>query len=159
MTAITTHPIVADVPELFLLGRTRCRLLVRGEQTAGEVAVVDGHMPAGDRVPLHRHREEDETFIVLEGRTRFLVADEIFELGPGQAATVPRGAPHAYRVLDDGPARWLTVVAPARFDAFVAELGRPVDGPVLPEPTLERVAEVAARHGIEILGPPPAELE
>ena len=145
----------------WLLGRTRCRILLSGEDTGGEVAVVDGVMPAGDRTPLHLHRLEDETFVLLEGRARFLVGDEVLELGPGGSATAPRGVPHAYHVLE--PTRWLTVVTGrAGFDRFVEDLGRPVvdpAGPTEPSPELERVTAVAALHDIEILGPPPAELD
>jgi len=144
----------------WLLGETRCKILVGGEQTGREVAVVDGVLPADDRTPLHVHHHEDETFVVLAGRARFLVGGELFELGPGQSATAPRGIPHAYRALE--PSRWLTVVTGrVGFDRFVEDLGRPVvdpAGPTEPSPDLGRVVAVAGAHDIEVLGPPPAEL-
>ena len=116
-------------------------------------------MPAGDRTPLHRHTQEDETFVVLDGRARFLVGDDLLEVGAGTSLTAPRGVPYAYLTLE--PARWLTVVTGlAGFDRFV-DLGRPVTdlaGPAEPEPDLDRVVAVAAVHDIEILGPPPAAL-
>ncbi len=31
----------------WLLGSTRCKILVAGKDTGGEIAVVDGRMPAG----------------------------------------------------------------------------------------------------------------
>jgi quercetin dioxygenase-like cupin family protein len=145
----------------WLLGSTRCKILVAGEDTGGEIAVVDGRMPAGDRSPLHRHADEDESFVVLEGRARVLVGDEVRELCAGDTAMIPRGAPHAYLTLE--PTRWIVVATGrARFDRFVEDLGRPVTdlaGPTEPEPALDRVAAVAALHDIEVLGPPPAVLE
>ncbi len=118
-------------------------------------------MPAGDRSPLHLHPHEDETFVMLEGRARFVVGDEVVELVAGQSATGPRGVPHAYHVLE--PTRWVVVATGAAgFDRFVEDLGRPVTdlaGPSEPEPPLDRVAAVAAVHDINILGPPPTELD
>ena len=144
----------------WLLGTTRCKVLVAGEDTGGEIAVVDAVMPAGDRAPLHVHPHEDESFVVLEGRARLLVGDEVLELAAGQSATAPRGVPHAYRVLE--PTRWIVVATGrAGFDRFVEDLGRPVTdlaGPTEAEPPLDRVAAVAAVHDIEVLGPPPAAL-
>ena len=42
----------------------------------------------------HRHADEDELFLVLEGRLRILLRDGEIELGPGQLAVVPRGVEH-----------------------------------------------------------------
>jgi hypothetical protein len=55
----------------------------------------------------------------------------------------------------------LDVNAPAGFDRFVAATARPADSLTLPPPPesaadLERLAAVAAEHGIELLGPPGA---
>lgn len=64
--------------------------------------------------------------------------------------------PHTVRVDED--ARWLITSTPAGFEAFVRAIGtsEPAE---LPSP--EELTRVAARCGIEILGPPgmlPAEL-
>jgi hypothetical protein len=53
----------------------------------------------------------------------------------------------------------LAISSPAGFERFVAEAGRPAESLTLPPreespPGLERVAEIAAEHGIELLGPP-----
>ena len=47
----------------------------------------------------HKHEEEDEFFLVLEGRLDIELEDRTVTLEPGQAFTVPRGVmhlPHAY---------------------------------------------------------------
>lgn len=42
----------------------------------------------------HAHAEEDELFLVLTGRLRLELEDGAIELGPLQAAVVPRGVRH-----------------------------------------------------------------
>ena len=42
----------------------------------------------------HRHAEEDELFLVLEGRLRILFRDGEATLGPGELLVVPRGVEH-----------------------------------------------------------------
>jgi mannose-6-phosphate isomerase-like protein (cupin superfamily) len=133
------------------------RVRVDGESSGGTLAVVELEGRCGDMPPLHVHRREDEAFYVLEGRLSLHLPDGSVELGPGQAAFAPRDVPHAYRVESE-TARWLGVATPAGFDEFVREAGEPAPGDVLPpegrahDP--ERLAAIAARHEIELLGPP-----
>jgi len=42
----------------------------------------------------HRHAEEDELFLVLEGRLAIHLRDRVVELEPGQLFIVPRGVEH-----------------------------------------------------------------
>jgi hypothetical protein len=42
-----------------------------GQQTNGSMVVVVGTSPPGGGPPSHRHRNEDEMFIVLEGKSDF----------------------------------------------------------------------------------------
>jgi quercetin dioxygenase-like cupin family protein len=133
------------------------RVLVDGETSGGTIAVVELEGRRGDMPPLHVHRREDETFYVLEGRLSLHLPDGSIELGPGGAAFAPRDVPHVYRV-ESPTARWLGIAAPAGFEAFVREAGEPAPEDVLPpegrahDPA--RLAEIAGRHGIELLGPP-----
>src|SRR5262245_21502032 len=55
----------------------------------GEVGYLQGP-------PLHVHREQDDTLFVLEGVLTVQVRDELFDLGPGDFATVPPGIPHTF---------------------------------------------------------------
>jgi len=42
----------------------------------------------------HHHEEEDELFLVVEGRLRIELREGGVELGPGELAVVPRGVEH-----------------------------------------------------------------
>ena len=133
------------------------RVLVDGEASGGTIAVVEIQARRGDMPPLHVHRREDEIFSVLEGTLSLHQPGGSIELGPGQAAFAARDVPHVYRVESE-TARWLAIAAPAGFDAFVREVGEPAPEETLPpegrvhDPA--RIAEIGARYGIELLGPP-----
>ena len=135
------------------------RVLVDGETTDGTVAVVELEGRRGDMPPLHVHRREDEIFYVLDGRLSLHLPDGAMELDAGGAAFAPRHVPHVYRVESE-TARWLGIAAPAGFEAFVREAGEPAPEDTLPpegrvhDPA--RLGEIAARYGIELLGPPGA---
>jgi quercetin dioxygenase-like cupin family protein len=131
-----------------------------GEQTGGSFSQVESIDPRGTATPLHRHRNEEESFYVIEGELSVLVDGEWLELSAGDFALVPRGVPHAYVVRSE-QARMLVTFSPAGFEAAFADLG--VDVATSPEPPVETVipspAEIAqafAPYGCEILGPPPA---
>ena len=126
----------------------------------GTFALLELAARPGDTVPLHTH-DEDETFTVLDGELTLEVDGARSVVGAGRSLTVPSGARHAYLVTSATAARWLVLTAPGRFAGFVEEVGRPA-GDGLPEPAgppspeqAASLAEVAARHGIEILGPTP----
>ena len=133
------------------------RVLVDGEASGGTIAVVESEARRGDMPPLHVHRREDEIFYVLDGKLWLHQPDGSIELGPGQAAFAVRDVPHTYRVESE-TARWLVIANPAGFDAFVREVGEPAPEEVLPPEgrvhDVGRIAEISARYGIELLGPP-----
>jgi quercetin dioxygenase-like cupin family protein len=133
---------------------------VDGTASEERYALVEIAAPAGDQSPLHLHRDADEAFYVVDGELTLWAGDRQVVLRAGESFNAPRGIAHAYRVTSDGPARWITSVSPAGFERFVRAAGRPaarrelpvLDGP----PDVERLARLAAEHGIDILGPPGA---
>ena len=42
----------------------------------------------------HSHRDEDEMFLVVDGRVDIELRDEVVSLGPGELCVVPRGVEH-----------------------------------------------------------------
>ena len=106
----------------------------------------------------HVHRRHTDAFYVLEGELELVCGGERSVARAGAFAFLPRGVAHTFRVSSPQPARMLVTSAPARFDAFVRELGEPAAREELPvldgPPDVERLVAVAAKHGVEILGPP-----
>jgi len=155
MSTEIASPARTGEPRWFI--HSLARVLVDDAATEGRSALVENTGPRGDMPPLHVHHRDDETFVVVEGTLRAWVGDREVLVGPGEAAFLPRGVPHTYRV-ESAEARWLVFSAPAGFERFVIEASVPASGPGLPPADIEvdpgRLAEIAAGHGIEILGPP-----
>lgn len=133
------------------------RIHLRGGEVGGRLSIVEFTAPPGDMPPLHRHDREDELFYVLDGRVAVHQPGRRQEGERGTAMLAERHVPHAYEVLGSAPATFLVVATPAGFEEFVAEVARNAGGPGLPdsgEPDPEKMAAVAMRYGIELLGPP-----
>lgn len=129
------------------------------EMTNGAFGLVDNwEMPPGFASPYHRHHREDESFYVVKGEIAFVIDGKWQRVGPGAFVFGPRGVPHGFKVVGDKPAQMLLQATPGGFEQFVLELGRPLDAPVAP-PDIPKMIEVAARYGIDILGPLPEEPE
>ena len=123
------------------------------------VSVIMHEVPSGDGPPLHVHRAEDEIFFVVEGELKLKLGDETLLAGPGRSLLIPRGVPHAYKVMSAGNARFLTMTR-GGFENLVRESSRPAEGEGLPafaEPTPEQqeaLAKIASANGVDMVGPP-----
>ena len=125
------------------------------------LTAVEFRAPVGFGPPPHRHQDEDELFVVLDGEVRFFAGDTESIAGRGSTVFLPHGLVHGFQVVSD-EARFLTITGSVAgtptFDQMVRALGTPLDEPVIPEPVhidATRVADVCREHGIEIVGPPP----
>jgi mannose-6-phosphate isomerase-like protein (cupin superfamily) len=120
------------------------RFLVTGEETGGAYFAMEAIVPAGGGPPLHIHRNEDETFYVVEGRVDFRLGDDLVTAGPGDFVNVPRGRVHNFHNPGPDPMRMILTFTPAGIEKFFEEtLERALD-PTAPVP--DNVAEVAARY-------------
>lgn len=106
---------------------------------------------------MHVHRAEAEVFYVLEGGITAWAGGDVHELDAGDAVYLPSGQAHAFGIRTP-TARVLTVTAPGGFADFVDAAGVPVSGdvPATWEFDVGRIMGAAAKHDIDIVGPPPA---
>lgn len=130
-----------------------------GDQTGGAFSLTDNRARRGNASPVHIHDHEEETLVVLEGDLRVIAGDDEHAAGPGTVAVLPKGRRHAY-VVTSATARFLTLHNPSGFEQFAAEVGVPAETLTVPTepaapPDLAALTEIAARHGIAILAPPP----
>jgi len=61
--------------------------------------------------PLHSHPYE-QTSVVIQGRMRLTVGDEVREVGPGDMWVAPPGVPHGGEILGDEPLIFIDVYSP-----------------------------------------------
>jgi mannose-6-phosphate isomerase-like protein (cupin superfamily) len=129
-----------------------------GATTGGRLAVVESWAPRGPASPLHVHHREAEFFYVIEGELAVWVGGELFEAPEGSLVYGPPAVPHTFAITSD-QARFLVLTQPTGFEDFLRDMSEPATALSMPPtggpvPAPERLAMVAARYGIEILGPP-----
>jgi mannose-6-phosphate isomerase-like protein (cupin superfamily) len=120
---------------------------ISGADTGGEYGLLEITVRAGD-----------EWFYVLEGEFTVYVGERRLSLPAGAFAFGPRGVPHTFIAETDG-AKVLIGFQPFHFEGFLHEVGEPASERVLPPPLeappdMERLLPIAARNGMQILGPP-----
>src|SRR5438046_2582949 len=70
------------------------KVMLRGEESGGAVAIVENTMPAAaPGPPLHSHAF-DEAFYVLQGELTFRLGAQVTTAGTGALIFAPRGVPH-----------------------------------------------------------------
>ena len=124
---------------------TAPRVLLRSEQSDGQVAIVE--LTGRGRPPLHHH-DFDETFYVLEGELTFQLGDDVFTRDAGELAFAPRGVVHTYANLSGAPARVLLVITPAGFERYFDQIAARIAGREPPAEASGPIPEVV------IVGPP-----
>lgn len=123
----------------------RITVRVSSLQTNGVFAVVESIAAPGCAVPLHLHRNEEEHLVIVTGRYRFQLEDEVFEQSAGTSVTVPKGAHHSWRNISDQPGRMVVTLTPGGFENCIQTIR---NSPV------EKLEEVAASFGCYLVGPP-----
>jgi quercetin dioxygenase-like cupin family protein len=120
--------------------RAPINVLLRSEQSGGQIAIMDNVVGASFPGPPLHHHDFDETFYVLEGELTFQLEDEIFTSKSGELAFAPRGVPHTFANLSGAEARALIVCTPAGFERYFDRLaaeqtgGEPLSGASKPIP-------------------------
>jgi quercetin dioxygenase-like cupin family protein len=89
-----------------------------GDQSAGDWAVVEWRLHAGDEPPIHTHTREDETLYVVDGAITAFVGGQRIDVAAGSYAALPKDVPHGLRVRGQ-EARLLLTFAPAGFEYFL----------------------------------------
>ncbi|MCU1676668.1 MAG: hypothetical protein JWM93_1426 [Frankiales bacterium] len=116
-----------------------------GEQTGGQVAIVEHPFPPGALVPPHVHTREDEFSIVTAGAIGFRSGSDEVVLEAGGYISKPRGELHAMWNAGPDEARMIEVITPAGFERFFLEMAETVETGGLDPATLE---ELAASYGL-----------
>ena len=136
------------------------KVMLRAEDTGGQVSVCEQRHPVGYGTPVHVHGREDQTLVVLDGAiTAWLDPNgqsTECTLTAGDTVFLPRGIPHAFRVDAEGT-RILEINTPGGFENFHIDAGEPAAEDRFPDPAppdIEKLMRVGAEYGCQVLGPP-----
>jgi mannose-6-phosphate isomerase-like protein (cupin superfamily) len=149
----------AEGPAYWFLG-TLLLIKATGEDTGGAFTLLEQLAPAGFGPPLHVHHQEDESFLLLEGRIRFRCGDHEFVVESGGNVFLPKGIPHAFRVEGTTPARLVQMTLPSGFERLVHDIGVRAPDRTLPPPSsmtpdlIGRLVALGPKYNFSVVGPP-----
>jgi len=143
-----------------LLQHQSGRIILGRDDFDDRISLVEIISQRGDEPPLHRHRHEDLVVYVLDGYLTFQVDGHRVPVSPGSYILLPRGSEHGY-AIESETAHLLVILAPAGAEGYLAELHGSAHAPAFTSrngscEAIERLVTNAARHGIDITGPPAA---
>ncbi len=136
-------------------------ILISGEQTGGNYAVIDMLVPPGGGPGPHAHKDIQEVFYVVEGEVDFKMEGGGHKAVKGTLVNIPLGgAVHGFKNNSDKMAHLLCTVVPAGLDAFFMEMGTPVpDNKTFIPPTpptkelMEKLKALGVKYGQEFYPP------
>jgi mannose-6-phosphate isomerase-like protein (cupin superfamily) len=157
---VAGSPVVAN-PHSYALGPGEGRQIDLGDGfavavkadehgTGGVVSVLETEEPPGFGPPMHVHHDCAEAFYVLEGEYVMYLDEREVVCPAGSFIFIPRGARHGFRT-GDTPGRKLNLYFPASMIGYFDDLASALERAGVGDTEL---AEIAAAHSMEIVGPP-----
>ncbi|MGV0102331.1 cupin domain-containing protein [Nostoc sp. DSM 114167] len=101
------------------------KFISTGKDTGGKYDLFDAYVPSNVGTTPHIHLQQDEGFYIVEGTVKFQLNDRVITASPGTFVNVPKGQTHAYRNLEDKPARMLIQGIPSGLDKLIEDTSRP----------------------------------
>ena len=120
--------------------------LVTGAESGGAFFAMEAYIPPGGGPPPHIHRNEDETFYVLDGTCTIFLDGRPVTAGRGDFVHVPRGTVHNFRNDSDETARMILTFTPAGIEGFFEETLERAHDLDPRSQAMEDVETVAARY-------------
>jgi quercetin dioxygenase-like cupin family protein len=124
-------------------------LHLEAKDTGGTLSLWTNITPPGGGPPPHYHLNEDEWFVVQEGRVSFFVDGQWREVQAGGVVFAPRGSVHTFKNVGHQPSRMIVSTSPAGFETFFSRCGEEFAKPGGPD--MERIVEISAEHGIHFV--------
>lgn len=156
----TLHSVAPQRGQTVHLFGNLLTFVLRGADTGMRFSMVEAYTAPGAGSPPHLHHEDEESFYVLEGTYQVVLGDQRLTSGPGSLTHVPKGVPHAFSNVGDGPARMMILNWPAdHHERFFMAVGDCVPAgcrefPAPEEPDFGAIVAAAQAAGIELLLPP-----
>ena len=94
-----------------------------GQQTGGQIGLVEATVPPGGGPAPHIHDRTDETFYVVDGELEFLDGDKTFTASAGDVVFLPRGNVDRFHNPGIQPARLVFIYTPGGAEGLFVEGG------------------------------------
>ena len=133
------------------MGNFRMTLKASADDTGQAFTLLEAEEPANFGPPMHIHHDAAEAFYVVSGEYVIFIGDEEYACPAGSFIHIPAGVPHGFRV-GAGPSRKLNIYAPAAMVGYFNELADAIAADEMDDDSL---ADIARRHGMEVIGPVP----
>lgn len=114
------------------------RIIISGEETGGNYAVIEMLVPPGGGPPPHSHPRMQEMFYLMEGELEFKTEAGKTTVKEGGFINIPfGGAIHCFQNTSASYARMLCTVMPAGLDSVFRQVGIPAEpGQFFPLPAM-----------------------
>lgn len=123
-----------------------------------QFSITESPIEPGEGAPFHKHAAE--TFYVLEGDFEFYAGQpdgsiKTIQASAGDFINIPAGVPHAPKNVGSTTGRLLTITGADWFQNFLLEASTPAESEAseFGVPSLEKLAPIAAKYGIEFVDP------
>jgi quercetin dioxygenase-like cupin family protein len=133
------------------IGPLTVRFLITSENSSGSIAAFEVVVPAAQRLaaPAHSHDHYEETIYGVDGVLTWTIDGKQFEVGPGQAVCIPRGAVHRFDNNGLLNARAFCVITPAAIGPqYFREAAEVINAAAGQPPDRVKMAEIMRRHGL-----------
>jgi mannose-6-phosphate isomerase-like protein (cupin superfamily) len=131
------------------MGNFRMSLKASAEDTGQAFTLLEAEEPPNFGPPMHIHHDASEAFYVVSGEYVIFIEDDEYVCPAGSFIHIPAGVPHGFRV-GAVPSRKLNIYAPAAMVGYFDELAAAIAAEEMDDDSL---ADIARRHGMEVIGP------
>lgn len=127
----------------FLVFGEPVEILTSSETTENQSCLMTQVSPPGGGPPPHSHKNEDETFLVIEGEYELLVNGVSHRLMAGQAMHAKRGTTHTFRNVGTTPGTMLIAIVPGGLERYLEQIS-----PLSMPDDMPKLLEISKQFGI-----------
>lgn len=128
-------------------GSAIVRIKVTKTQGVQTVSFLSESFRPGDRLPVHKHLNEDELIFLHKGTGLFTLGDKQYIIKEGAVALVPKGVWHGLENTGSENIEMRFGYSPAGFEGFFREAGTPAGQP-FQQRTWEERRAIAKKWGM-----------
>lgn len=128
-------------------GSAIVRIKIAKTRGARSISFLSESFRPGDRLPVHKHLNEDELIFLHKGSGLFTLGEKQYPIKAGAVALVPRGVWHGLENTGSGNIEMRFGYSPAGFEGFFREVGTPVGQPFR-QRTVEERRAIAKKWGM-----------